>query len=93
MFEEKRQSERKSHDEEIGFRVVFTESDELKKMHTEGRIVNISNSGLGLITEYPLEPGHVLEWDDKHKKGKLHLASVRWAREHGAGFVAGVLLI
>lgn len=63
------------------------------RTHTEGEGLNASKAGMGLVTTFPLEPGHVLEWDDKHQDGKLHIAMVRWAEKLNDHYRAGVMFI
>ena len=92
-FGEKREAERASYEDTIKFTVLFTESEDLKKIDVEGKIINTSQAGIGIVTNFPLEAGHVLQWADKHQKGKLHMASVRWSQELEDYFRAGAMLI
>ncbi|MDP3111057.1 MAG: hypothetical protein Q8M71_03005 [Thermodesulfovibrionales bacterium] len=89
----KRKFERVPYDDTINFSVLFTESEELKKIDAEGKIINTSQAGIGIVTNFPLEAGHVLQWVDKHQKDKLHMASVRWSQELDDYFRAGAMLI
>ncbi|MEK6581927.1 MAG: PilZ domain-containing protein [Nitrospirota bacterium] len=92
-FEKKRKFERVPYDDTIKFSVLFTEAEDLKKIDVEGKIINTSQAGIGIVTNFPLEPGHVLQWVDKHQKDKLHMASVRWSQELEDYFRAGAMLI
>ncbi len=94
-FGEKRESERAHYNDTITFSVLFTEpeSEDLKKIEVEGKIINTSQAGIGIVTNFPLEAGHVLQWVDTHQKGKLHMASVRWSQELEDYFRAGAVFI
>ena len=69
------------------------ESTESQGGATSGEIIDASASGVGIITGFPLEPGHVVEWNDKHQKGKLHIALVKWSCEQGDQYRAGLVFI
>ncbi|KAF0143903.1 MAG: hypothetical protein FD156_2285 [Nitrospirae bacterium] len=90
---EKRESERTPYNDTITFSVLFTESEDLKKIEIEGKIINTTQAGIGIVTNFPLEAGHVLQWADEHQKGKLHMASVRWSQELEDYFRAGAMFI
>lgn len=92
-FGEKREAERAHYKDTIKFTVLFTESEDLKKIEVEGKIINTSQAGIGIVTNFPLEAGHVLQWVDKHQKGKLHMASVKWSQELEDYFRAGAMFI
>ncbi len=92
-MEERRQHKRQPYGDTIEF-IVLEETDEgLDKKHAHGTIIDISNVGLGLQTSYRLHAGHVIEWDDKHEKGKLHIALVKWSRKIEDFHRAGLLFI
>jgi hypothetical protein len=93
MFEQKRSEERVTYRSFLRFTVLSSETPEFQRVHSEGEIINASNSGVGIVTGFPLKPGHVLEWDDKHQKGKLHIALVKWSREQGDRYRAGLVFI
>ncbi len=92
-FEKKRKFERAPYTGAIKFSVLFTESEDLKRIDAEGKIINASQSGIRIETNYPLQAGHVLQWDDEHQKGKLHIASVRWSQDLGGYYSAGAMFI
>jgi hypothetical protein len=77
----------------LEFTVLLTHSTELKRIAARGKTVDVSPSGIGIITDFPLEAGHVLEWDDKHNKGNLHIALVKWAQEDEGSCRAGLIFI
>jgi hypothetical protein len=90
---EKRSFARAPYKDRLDFIVLLTKGANLQKIPSDGSIIDVSESGLGITTEFPLEPGYVLEWDDKHQKGKLHIALVKWVKQQGNLFRAGLLFI
>lgn len=77
----------------LEFTILFTHYSEFKRVSATGKTVDQSPAGIGLVTDFPLEPGHVLEWDDLHKKGNLHIAMVKWARQFDNSYRAGLVFI
>ena len=77
----------------LEFTILFTHFSEFKRVSAKGKTIDKSPAGIGLITDFPLEPGHVLEWDDKHNKGNLHIAMVKWARQSDNYYRAGLIFI
>lgn len=75
----RRRYPRKSFAIPVEYSVSRLEFRELKKVHKSGMTTDISDKGLGLITDFPLEPGHVLilnSNDNSHPFPKI--AIVRW---------------
>ena len=77
----------------LEFTILFTHSSEFKRVSAKGKTIDKSPAGIGLITDFPLEPGHVLEWNDQHIKGNLHIAMVKWARQSDSYYRAGLIFI
>jgi len=75
---EKRQFERRPFVETIGYSVSVLEFRELRRLNLRAETVDISEAGLGIITDYPLEPGYVLRFSSgiDQKAG-----IVRWTRK------------
>ncbi len=92
-FKHKRKTERIAYNALLQFIVLSAETTEFQRVRSNGRIIDASEAGVGIITEFPLKPGHVLEWEDKHQKGKLHIALVKWSREQGDHHRAGLMFI
>ncbi|MBI5103029.1 MAG: hypothetical protein HZB33_14525 [Nitrospirae bacterium] len=89
---------RRAHDREpcdfsIKFTVLYMESADFKRESFAGKAIDKSSAGIGLVTDFPLEPGHVLEWDDRHQEGRLHIALVKWAQESDGQYRAGIMFI
>jgi len=89
----RRAHEREPYDSTIQFVVLYMETTDFKRVKSAGKIVDRSETGIGLLTEFPLEAGHVLEWDDMHKEDKLHIAMVKWAEKQDALYRAGLMFI
>ncbi|MBA4373139.1 MAG: hypothetical protein C0402_09805 [Thermodesulfovibrio sp.] len=85
--------DREPYKESINFTVLFMDNSDFMREHSEGEALDASKAGMGLITTFPLEPGHVLEWDDKHQEGRLHIAMVRWAKKLNDHYRAGLIFI
>ena len=73
--------------------MLLTQSSEFIRVSATGKTVDRSPAGVGLITNFPLEAGHVLEWDDQNLQGNLHIALVKWAVPVENYYRAGVVFI
>ena len=93
VFTKKRSFARDPYEAPLNFTVLLTQGADLQKIEATGRIIDTSEAGIGIMTEFPLEPGYVLEWDDKHQKGKLHIALVKWSKQQDNLCRAGLLFI
>lgn len=92
-FREKRKHTREPYTVSLDFTVLLTQESEFKRVAAKGKTVDKSPSGLGIITDFPLEAGHVLKWNDQDNRSILHLAMVRWSRQDESYYRAGLLLI
>lgn len=92
-YTEQRKHSREPYTISLDFTVLLTQSTEFQRLTATGKAVDKSPAGLGIITDFPLEPGHVLEWDDHHKKGILHIAMVKWAQQIDNYYRAGLIFI
>jgi hypothetical protein len=80
----------------IGYTVSKVEFRELMKVHREGMTTDISEKGLGMITDYPLEPGQVLtirDVKDTHKGLLNKISVVRWAKPIPDAYRVGLALV
>jgi len=93
LNKDKRKDERFPYSAKLQFTLLPAEEPLFQRINAEGEIIDASKSGIGIITSVPLEPGHVLTWDDTHQKGKLHIALVRWARQLDSTYRAGLMFI
>ncbi|HBR21910.1 MAG TPA: hypothetical protein DD713_04985 [Nitrospiraceae bacterium] len=92
MFEQ-RQFERKPYNETFYCAVSVLDIMDTKILNLVARGVDISEGGIGIKTDYPLEPGHVLRL---HNSGlPKNVGVVRWSRnDKGNGiYMAGVKFV
>ncbi len=68
---ERRQAKRMPRAGIIGYSVTVLEFREPKNLSLKGEIIDISDIGMSIQTCYPLEPGHVLRFNEGigHKVG------------------------
>lgn len=59
-MQERRSIDRRLGERSIHYFVTVLEAKDLKKISLKGDMVDISNAGIGIRTDYPLERGHVL---------------------------------
>lgn len=84
-----RQFERRPYLQTVDFSISSHESRERKFLHLKGRAVDISDGGLGIQTNYPLKPGHML-WFNDGMEDKAGL--VQWCIKNDNDYRAGVKL-
>ena len=92
-FRDKRKHTREPYTVSLDFTVLLTQESEFKRVAAKGKTVDKSPSGIGIITDFPLEAGHVLKWNDEDNRSILHLAMVRWSQQVDGLYRAGLLLI
>jgi hypothetical protein len=82
-IEEKRIYERRPFVRTIKYYLTAPDIEELKKIEFDAISVDISEGGLGMITDYPFVPGDMLFFKDEIKVNDFVAKSstVRWARE------------
>jgi hypothetical protein len=90
---EKRIHKRVPYSDSMNFTVLSAQTANFSRIDSEGKIVDASQGGIGILTDFPLEPGHILEWRDRHQRGKLHIAIVKWTRPLDNFFRAGLMFI
>ncbi len=88
-----RRFERKPCDDSLEFTVLHMDISDLKRVRSNGKMIDSSEGGICLVTEFPLQSGHVLEWHDKHDKGHLHIGLVKWSLKQNSNYRAGLALI
>ncbi|MDH4230909.1 MAG: hypothetical protein OEW04_02640 [Nitrospirota bacterium] len=92
-FEKKRKYAREPYDISLDFIILLMQEYEFKRIAAMGKTVDKNPEGIGIITDFPLEAGHVLRWKDNQNKGVLQLAMVKWSRQIDNHCRAGLLLI
>lgn len=73
----------------VEFSVSVLEFGNLRKLDLMGKGKDISEQGLGFLTDYPLVPGHVIRL--KNIDGSPLTAVVKWIAEMDGRFRVGVL--
>lgn len=65
----------------VRYSVSVLDMRELKQIHDVAVSVDISTEGIGILTDYPLEEGHVLTFNDEINMNNIAAKSaiVRWA--------------
>jgi len=87
---DRREYVRTGYDMPISFSLSILEFTDFKTVEAYGRIVDKSENGLGISTDYPLEPGHVIRI--RNDDGSFMTASVKWVGEIDGKYRIGVLL-
>lgn len=86
----KRKYPRRAYDMLLSFSLSVLEFTDLKHIEASGKSVDISEAGLGFLTDFPLEPGHVIRI--KNDNASFMTASVKWIGEMDGRYRAGVFL-
>jgi hypothetical protein len=65
----------------VKYSVAVLDIRELKRIYDTAVSIDIGTGGLGILTDYPLEEGHVLTFEDETKINniKSRTAVVKWA--------------
>ncbi|MGQ9570036.1 MAG: PilZ domain-containing protein, partial [Thermodesulfovibrionales bacterium] len=79
----RRRHRRRYHVSFVRYHLNTFDKKRQKKLHGTGVSVDISEGGLGLITQYPLKEGHFLLFEDGNMIDdiKLKASIVRWSQE------------
>lgn len=82
-FVERRRYKREPCNMPLEFSLSVLDVYEVKKVVAKGVAIDISEGGVGLITEFPLEPGHVLRFAQAEDP-RIHPAGiVKWTASQG----------
>ena len=84
-----RQFERRPYSKTIDFSISALESKERKWLNLKGKAIDISEAGIGIQTDYPLAPGHML-WFNEGIENKAGF--VRWCVQLDNDYRVGVQL-
>jgi hypothetical protein len=87
---DKRKYKRMACEGPLSFSLSVVDFKSLKKINSRGTCLDISDYGIGFLTDYPLEPGHIL-------KIQLELPSVdagmvKWSDKVNGNYRVGVFL-
>ena len=92
-YEEKRQHERVPCKFPYNFVVLSMHGCDFHRVESSGMFINASKAGAEIVTMFPLQPGQVLQWDDRLDQSKLHMALVKWSEETGDHYRAGLMFL
>jgi len=87
---ERRRYPRKGSEIPVEYSLSVLEFRELKKVRGRGIATDISDKGMGLITDYPLEPGHVLVLSNSDRNLFPKIAIVRWVSKLSDSYRIGL---
>lgn len=87
---EQRKYKREPCNVPIDFSLNTMEFHELKKISITGTAVDICKSGIGLLTGFPLETGHVLIFKNPKDLIPPNVGIVRWTASEGQYTKSGV---
>ena len=91
-----REHERTSFVTPLKYSVSVLNMQELKKVHNVAVTVDISDEGLGIITDFPVQQGHVLTFEDDKQinNGIFNKAAiVRWTGKIYSQYRAGLKFV
>lgn len=92
-YPEKRKYNREQCSKPVEFSLNTIEYHQLKNIKTNGTIVDISEEGIGITTNYPLEAGHVLIFKNGNNPIPPSVGTVKWTTIEGHLTKAGVHFI
>lgn len=87
--DEKRQHQRKPYTTSLKY---YREGEPETTPHTSTSI-DMSDSGVGLITDHELEPGQVVVFKNKENPSVQKMAIVQWSMKSGGKYRAGLLFL
>lgn len=83
---ERRKAYRTPFDKIICFSLHAIVFKEVEKFEVKAKTTDISDKGLGFMTDFPVEPGHVLYF---HNCMMPKFAIIRWSEKSGSRYNAG----
>jgi SAM-dependent methyltransferase len=85
---EMRQFERRPYSKTIDYSLSVLESRERKWLNLKGKAIDICDTGIGIQIDYPLEPGHILWFNEGTEKAGF----VRWCMKLDNDYRVGIKL-
>lgn len=90
MENEKREYRRQECGEAFQYRVSVLEFKNLRKMQPTGVCVDISETGMGFVTGFAIEAGHIIRI---FEGDSFKPAIVKWVNERDGQYRAGVMYV
>jgi hypothetical protein len=87
-----RKNVRKPFVSTIKYSISVLDMGEWKKIHTTGISVDISEGGLGMLTDYPLKAGDMITLDEEIEIDGITVrtAIVKWSKQEGGKYRVGL---
>jgi hypothetical protein len=83
-MKERRKSSRKNTDHEVEFNVTEVQFRQSTKVLSKGKIIDVSEHGFGMVTQYPLEKGQVITIKSNGQQNLPAFGMVQWT-DHANG--------
>jgi hypothetical protein len=76
----------------IKYSIMVLDTGEWRKLHKTGISTDISEGGLGMVTDYPFKAGDMLTFDEEILINSITVktAIVKWSRSEGDSYRVGV---
>ncbi|MEW6570603.1 MAG: methyltransferase [Nitrospirota bacterium] len=87
--QEMRKHVRRPFSQPVSYSISALDAKERKWLNLKGNIFDISERGVGIFTDYPLEPGHILWF---HEVIEDKAGFVRWCAKYDHTYRAGIEL-
>jgi hypothetical protein len=75
------------------FTVLYMEGSDFRREKIEGTFIHVRKHEVEIESSFLLQPKQVLYWDDKQDRGTLRVAMVKWVKETGDTYRAGLSLL
>ncbi len=89
-MKERRKSARIPVNYPIRYAVTDLQTSYASVVEVPATIIDISEQGFGILTEYPLRRGHVITIREGKKEGIPHYGMVKWAKRINNQIRAGL---
>ena len=89
QHEKARKYDRRPYSQSIDYSLSISESNKRKWLNLKGKAVDISETGIGIQTDYPLAPGHML-WFNSGIEEKAGF--VKWSTKIDNAYRVGIQL-
>lgn len=76
----------------IKYSILILDTGEWRKLHKTGISFDISEGGLGMLTDYPIKTGDMLTFDEEIIIDSITVktAIVKWSKAEGEGYRVGL---
>lgn len=88
-----KQEKRAAKREPVSGAVEYSIQGEVIKTFRGGQSIDMSESGMGIVSDCSLEPGQVIIFKDKDNPPVIKIAIVQWSMKVGDIFRAGLRFI